>query len=265
MKQEGTETMNYEELYAGLQAQEKTIKDQLAQLQKLFKAIGKESEGGDLKNLQKDLESMGQAAAAVSAAVASMQQQAGEFDTQAYFENGDFAEQMLEACRENQVDVRGEFPVYEMFPYRVRLDTENQDIYLDRKKIQCMRPRSFAAMVKAGQERLNKASFNAQTFASELADAYDLACLKLNKRNGSDLYLLSLYKFLAPMSRFRKDYDQQSYAFDLARLYGSGLEETKNGRKLQFGPSRNQAKAIRILDKEGQEQYLATIRFFEEE
>ena len=30
------------------------------------------------------------------------------------------------------------------------------------------------------------------------------------------------------MSRFRKEYDQQSFAFDLARLYTSGIEETKS-------------------------------------
>ncbi|MEY8427469.1 hypothetical protein AALA00_07070 [Lachnospiraceae bacterium 46-15] len=93
------------------------------------------------------------------------------------------------------MDVRGDFPVYEMFPYRVKLDTENQDLYLDRKKVPCMRP--------------------------------------------------------------------QSFAFDLAHLYMSEIEETKSGRKFQFGPSRNNIKAIRILDRDGQEQFLATIRFYE--
>ena len=43
----------------------------------------------------------------------------------------------------------------------------------------------------------------------------------------------------------------------------SEVEETKNGRKFQFGPSRNNGKAIRILDRDGQEQFLATIRFYE--
>ena len=161
------------------------------------------------------------------------------------------------------MDVQGEFPVYEMFPYKVRLDAENQDLYLDRKKVQCMRPQSLVATIQNGQEKLNKASFNALTFAGELSDAYELAILKLKKNPESDIYLTSLYKFLAPMSRFRKDYDQQSFAFDLARLYISDVEETKNGRRFQFGPSRNNVKAIRILDKDGKEQYLATICFFE--
>ena len=107
-----------------------------------------------------------------------------------------------------------------------------------------------------------KASFNAQAFVNELADAYDLAVLKLKKAPDADIYLTSLYKFLAPMGRFRKEYDQQSFAFDIARLYASDVETTKNGRCFQFGPSRNNNKALRILDSEGHEQFLATIRFY---
>lgn len=255
--------MNYENFYLSMQPQEKSVKDGLASLQKLFKAISRETESGDIKSLTRDLNAMAEAAAFVSAALDGMKDTVSGFDTRAYFESGEFAEQMLSVCREKGVDVRGDFPVYEMFPYRVKLDTENQDIYLDRKKVQCMRPQSFVDTVRNGQEKLNKAPFKAAVFVNELADAYDLAVLKLNKHPESDIYLTSLYKFLAPMSRFRKDYDQQSFAFDLARLYASDVEETKNGRKFQFGPSRNQNKSIRILDKDGQEQYLATIRFYE--
>ena len=126
-----------------------------------------------------------------------------------------------------------------------------------------MRPASFVNTVKAGQERLTRAPFNAAAFAAELADAYDLAILKTGKNPESDLYLQSLYKFLAPMSRYRKDYDQQSYAFDLARLYANRSLELKDGRRFQFGPSRNSGKSLRILDSEGKEQFLATIRFYQ--
>lgn len=256
--------MNYENLYETLQPQEKSVKDSLALLQKLFKSIGRETDSGDIRGLARDLDAMADAALAVSSCLEGMKETVGDFNTREYFESGDFAEQMLAACAEKGVDVRGEFPVYEMFPYRVRLDGENQDVYLDRKKVPCMRPLSLAGMIKNGQEKLNKAPFNALTFVSELSDAYDLAVMKLGKHPEADIYLTSLYKFLAPMSRFRKDYDQHSFAFDLARLYISDTEKTKNGRRFQFGPSRNNNKAIRILDKEGQEQFLATIRFFED-
>lgn len=255
--------MNYENLYQNIQLDQKAIKDYLASLQKCYKSLCREVESGDVKNLARDLGSMKEMADSLTASLESLWSTVESFDTKAYFENGEFAEQMLAICQEKGVDVRGEFPVYEMFPYRVKVDTENQDLYLDRKKVQCMRPQSFVDIVQKGQEKLNKASFNALTFVNELADAYDIALLKLKKNPESDIYLTSLYKFLAPMSRFRKDYDQQNFAFDLARLYISEIEETKNGRKFQFGPSRNNNKAIRILDKDGQEQYLATIRFYQ--
>ena len=255
--------MNYENLYQDMQSNQKAVKDSLASLQKLYKSLCREAEGGDLKSFARDLTSMKEMADSLTASLESLWSIAEGFDAKVYFENGEFVEQMLAACQEKGVDVRGEFPVYEMFPYRVKVDTENQDLYLDRKKVQCMRPQSFVDIVQKGQEKLNKASFNALTFVNELSDAYDLALLKLKKNPEADIYLTSLYKFLAPMSRFRKDYDQQNFAFDLARLYTSEIEETKNGRKFQFGPSRNNGKAIRILDKDGQEQYLATIRFYE--
>ena len=252
-------------MYQNLQPAQKDLKDALALLQRLYKTVCKEAESGDVKSLLKDLNAMKDSAALLAGALGNLEETVSGFDARAYFESGDFAAQMLEACQEKGVDVRGDFPVYEMFPYRVKLDTENQDVYLDRKKVQCMRPQSLVSTIQNGQEKLNKAPFNALTFAGELSDAYELAILKLKKNPESDIYLTSLYKFLAPMSRFRKDYDQQSFAFDLARLFISGIKETKNGKKFQFGPSRNSNKCIRILNADGKEEFLATIRFYQEQ
>lgn len=254
--------MNYEELYQNYQILEKEWKDKINILSKSQKSIGKNMEDGDLKSVAKDMETMRTASEEQARIGGEIQQLTEAFDTREYLEEGAYAEQMLAYCGENGVDVNGEFPVYEMFPYKVRFDVENQDIYLDRKKLQCMRPLSFVRKVKGGQDKLFRASFNAQSFANELADAYDLLVLKQKKQADGDLYLLNLYKILAPMGRYRKDYDQQSYAFDLARLYSSDIKESKDGRQFQFGPSRNNNKAIRILDTDGREQFLATIRFY---
>ncbi|MCD8327109.1 MAG: hypothetical protein LUC90_10650, partial [Lachnospiraceae bacterium] len=203
--------------------------------------------------------------ATLSAAIENLSNSVNNFDAKAYFESGDFASQMLDICKENELDIQGEFPIYEMFPYRVRLDVENQDVYLDKKRIQCMRPSSFVNTVKANQEKLKKVRFNAEAFAEELANAYDLANAKNNHKAGYNMYLTNLYKFLTPMSRFRKDYDLQSFSYDIARLYAefmNGMTTTKNGRVFAFGPARNSQKAIRILDANGNEQLLATICFF---
>ena len=122
--------MNYENLYQALQPQEKSIKDSLASLQKLYKTISKETENGDLKNLIKDLNTMLENTAALSEILKEAADTASSFDAASYFESGDFAEQMLAICREKNVDVRGDSPIYEMFPYRVKLDRDNQE---DRK------------------------------------------------------------------------------------------------------------------------------------
>lgn len=39
--------MDYEELYQDLQQYEKTLKDGITSLQKLFKAVGRETDGGE--------------------------------------------------------------------------------------------------------------------------------------------------------------------------------------------------------------------------
>jgi hypothetical protein len=258
--------MNYEELFAAAKAVEKEMTERMKTEQRLAKGVQKSMEAGDLKSWMRDLLLLRQASDEYRDALSRMWGLAEGFDGKAYMESGDFAKQLLEACEEAELDVKGEFPVYEIFPYRVRVDAENQDVYVDRKKVQCLRPRGFARDLKAGRDKLMKVSFNAAAFAAELAAAYDTALLCQAKgkpyAKDGDCYLTSLYQYLAPMSRLRREYDKQSYAFDLARLYISGLEETKDGRRFQFGPSRNNSKAIRILDNDGIEQFLATVRFY---
>lgn len=257
--------MDYEELYGQLQQPEKKLKDAAASLLKLSKTIIKDTESGDLKTLSKDLTQFSQILSEQSEAAARLQETIAGFDGRAYFESGEFAAQMLKLCEEKEIDVKGEYPVYEMFPYKIRFDTESQDIYMDRKRIQCLRPASFVQTVKAGQERLTKARFNPVSFAGYLSEAYDLVVLKDKKNPGTDIYLENLYECLVPMARSRREYDKQSFAFDLARLYISGIDATRSGRHFQFGPSRNNFKAFRILDGDGNERHLAMIRFYEAE
>lgn len=257
---------DYEELLKQVLPAEKDLKDKISSLQKQFRRLSKNFDKGDLKSWVRDIGAMQSLLQEQETLLSNMQEQVDKFGIRDYMENGDFAEQMLDYCERLGVDVKGDFPTYEMFPFRVRVDIENLDLYLDRKRVQCIRPMTFAQIVKSNRDKLLRASFDPRNFLKELASAYDLAMLKQNQgkaRATGDIYLKSLYNFLAPMRRFRRDYDQQSFAFDLARLYASDLQSTEDGRQFQFGPSRNINRAIRILDQDGREQYLATIRFFD--
>ncbi len=255
--------MNYEELYNTLQSLEKDLKDKQTAAQKQYKNVVKSTETGDVKNLAKTLEQLLSVLSEQQEIAKQLKQEVEGFDAQAYFESGDFAGQLLEYCAEKEIDVKGEYPIYEMFPYKVKIDAENQDVYVDKKRIPCARPAELAKQIKVGQDKLDKAFFNAQSFLNELADAYDLAIIKGKKALGSDLYLTDLYKLMVPMSRSRKEYDMQSFAFDLARLHASDVKNTKDGRRYQFGPSRKANKMVRILDREGNERLLSTVCFCE--
>ena len=108
--------MNYENLYQALQPQEKSIKDSLASLQKLYKTISKETENGDLKNLIKDLNTMLENTAALSEILKEAADTASSFDAASYFESGDFAEQMLAICREKMWMSAATHPSMKCFP-----------------------------------------------------------------------------------------------------------------------------------------------------
>lgn len=255
--------MNYEELYDSLQDLEKDLKDKQSAALKQYKNAVKNTEAGDVKALSKNLESLLTIISDQKDIAENLKKEVESFDTQEYFISGDFAEQLLASCEEKEIDVKGGYPVYEMFPYKVKIDAENQDVYVDKKRIPCARPAELAKQIKLGQDKLNRASFNAQSFLNELADAYDLARIKGKKAPGADLFLTDLYKLMVPMARSRKEYDLQSFAFDLARLYSSDIKMAKDGRSYQFGPSRKSNKMVRILDSEGREVFLGTICFYE--
>ena len=264
--------MGYEELYAELLPLEKDLKDVANLIMRMYKGIVKDTDAGNIRNIVKSLKTIRDSLSVLDESAKAIEKRIDEFDEKEYFESGRFAEELLSCCKEEGLDVIGSSPVYEVFPYRIRIDAENQEVYQDRKKMSTMRPSAVAKTLSAGRAKIMKSNFNDTKFAEELCSAYDLTVLRMGKRVDADILLSNIYKTMVPMSRFRKDYDQYSFAYDIARLYGAGSElygpgsgKTKSGRRWQFGHSREAKNSIRILDADGNEQFLATIRFFDVE
>lgn len=254
--------MNYEDFYAEMLPLIKNADDLNRSLAKYAKQIRKTTESGDLKALKESITALQKTVQAQIEVSDRLRETSENLNTKEYYESGEFTAQVIDEFQKRDLDVTGESPVYEVFPYRVRFDAEKQEVWLDRKKVASIRPKAFADSLKAGRDKLMNASFNSESFADELSAAYDTALIRNGKRPESDLYLKDIYKEMVPMSRFRRDYDLQSFAFDIARLYNSDVEETKKQRRFRFGTSRNGNKAIRILDVNGNEVFLSTIQFF---
>ncbi|MDR1088604.1 MAG: hypothetical protein LBL23_04975 [Coriobacteriales bacterium] len=238
----------------------------IALQQRLQRRIGKSIENGDVRGAEKDIAAIAAAAEEMALNIGTLADAVTGFDAATYLASGDFAEQLVEECDKRGIDIVGEGNSYEIFPYRLKIDPSNEDVLINGRKAPGLRPAAIANMLEAGKAKLLSASFNAVQFAAELAAAYDLAIIATAKGKkpvmDADVYLSTLYKYLTPMRRFRRDYDARAFAFDLARLYSAEDVVLADGRRIQFGPSRNNNRAIRILDAYGSELFIATVRFF---
>lgn len=257
--------LNYENLFNKLQTLDKSLKDSAGAVTRLQKAIQKNTETGNLTEVKKGLSALADAVEQLKARTQAMDEEVNSFDIAAYFIDGDFTRQLLDACAEKGIDVKGETGVYEMFPYKVRVLSDEEhagEVWIDRKKAPSCRPAYVADMIQAGQSKLYAAPFKAAVFMSELADAYEITCLRSGARIGSTQALNKIYKSMVPMARARKDYDMQAFAFDLARLFEAGPEAwiTKNGVQYTFGTSRDGATGIRVLSRSGVESFISTLR-----
>lgn len=256
--------MGYEALYEALQPWENGLRDSAGAVARLQKAAQKNTETGNLTELRKNLAALEDAQEQLRHRIAGAREALDGFNAAAYLADGDFSRELLEVCAGMGIDVKGEKGVYEMFPFKLRIAVDGEgrgEIYLDKKKLPGCRPSYVAETIRERRARLYAAPFREGVFMGELAEAYTLACLRSNAREGSAQSLTKIYKFLAPTARARKDYDMLSYAFDLARLYEKGPESwiTKDGRRYTFGTSR-EGSGIRVLSRNGVESFISSLR-----
>lgn len=256
---------NYEEFISEISGTESAVKNAALASVKQEKAIAKNLETGNLTEARKSLASLRETIAQLTEQTEALQAGVDAFDTQDYFVSGDFTRQLLESCAGKKVDVKGEKGVYEMFPYRVRIlgDAEHPgEVWMDRKKIQSCRPSYVAGLIHDSQVKLFAAKFNPVPFMNELAEAYEITCLRAGQRIGSSQPLNRIYKNLVLTARGRKEYDMQAFAFDLARVYELGPEawvSEKFGTTYDFGTSRDGKTGIRVLSRTGTESYISTL------
>ena len=257
--------MDYEQYLSDAQAYTKELNEKTNVQTKTVKKIGKCIADGDITSLPKLFAALREATGEREIALGRLETLTASFDGYGYMAGGDFTAQMIECCAQSGVDVQGDFPVYEMFPCRVTVNPETQDVTVDRKRLSCLRPSKLINDIKTELDRLSKVNFNTQLFAKELAAAYDLAIIRVSRKkhcaDNAPVYALDLYDLLTPMKRYKKDYTKHNFAYDLARLYSEDATALDDGRILRFDTARDMKKAIRILDRYGSEQFITTIRF----
>lgn len=261
--------MRYEEFLESFLASDKTLKESIKKVAGLEGKMQKDSVKGDVKSLLKNVEALKNAVSSLEEAVSGVSETISSFDYSSYFTSGEFTEDMLMGLKDRKMDTVGEFPVFEVFPTRIRIDAENQEVILGKKKVPTMRPKILVDSAADLVEKLESATFNAQSFAQDLENAYWICVLQEKAKNTGKVSehlhyvpVLNCYKVMVPLARSRKDYDEMAFAFDLARLFNAtkkGDFATKSGHTCLFGTGRG--KSVRILDDTGMEQLISTVCF----
>jgi hypothetical protein len=257
--------MDYEQYHSEAQTYYKELKEKTDVQLRIVKKIEKSISDGDINALPKLFILLRDATQARDEVLKNLEELTNSFNGQEYMSSGDFSAQMVDYCKQLGVDVQGSFPTYDMFPCKVTINHETQDVLVDRKRFQCLRPSKLVNNIKAEISKLSKASFNSQLFGKELAAAYDLAIIKGSRNKplavNASIYAQTLYDIMTPMRRHKKEYTRNNFAYDLARLYAEDNIVLDDGRVLRFDTVRDMKKSIRILDRNGSEQFITTIRF----
>ena len=74
--------------------------------------------------------------------------------------------------------------------------------------------------------------------------------------------LKDVYKELVPFARWRREYPESLFAFDVQRLLLDNVLDY-NGMRCQLERGRSAANALRLIDHEGQERLISTVNFAE--
>ncbi len=252
----------------------KAAADATAKLSAAIKGLERAAAQGDLdriKALASGLEDLARAAGSASDALKGT---INQFDFDAYLTGGGFHADFVAACQAQELPVEGQFPVYEIFPVRVRIVPERRRAQIGQRTVRQLEPETLAALVRRDIDSLARRAFNATQFLKEVSHAYDVVVAIREKearlktgtaagRDGIPMPARDVYEELAPTRAAQSLYTISMFAYDLGRLQKSGGLSV-DGRHVAFGSTREGSRALRSFDSTGRETFIGTILFSRE-
>lgn len=198
----------------------------------------------------------------------AFQEKLPQFNLQAFLQE-DFHRAFLDALAAEGLAVEGEYPVYEVQPFKIRVLPEKEMVTINDKVYRNLRPGVLARHLKKEIERLQAAPFDAGRFLAALAAAYDTETARQIVRkkievSEQEVLLRDVYHTLTPLPQQKRAYPLQFFAFDLHRLLRSGQQYAPDGRRFFIGNVRDNRKALVVLDAQGHPQCYGVMKFYRE-
>ena len=108
--------MVYAEFLEQFKALDKNLKDSINKLASLEKKIGKDVENGDIKSMEKSFALIEDLTKNYLENKEKISDYFASFDYKEYFLSGNFTQEMLLSLKKEELNVVGEYPVFEVFP-----------------------------------------------------------------------------------------------------------------------------------------------------
>lgn len=223
----------------------------------------KAAAGGDMKAVETALRDL--QAIPLDEPLKTAAEATAGLDHRAYLA-GSFAAEFEAACQEAKLPLEGHFPAYSVFPFPVRVDVDNPSVIVNRRRVGTLRPSALVAAIQEERDRLERSPFNLNEFVASLYTIWDRMNALQSRDTGHRIQqpqrLKEVYRELVPFARWRRDYPESFFAYDVQRLLLSPVQEF-DGRQVVLERGRGSGTALRLVDHEGQERLIATVTFVE--
>jgi hypothetical protein len=213
----------------------------------------------NMQDLRRDLGSAATAFAEAAKILADWNGSVQEFRLGSVLE-ADYDRILRVECAKLNVPLEGEYPVYEVFPFEVRVSLPDEQVTINRRTFRSLNPPVVAAEVRRELDRLTRGSFNSERFLRALIRVYDLLVAEAARSKGgrapSQVRLKKVHETLT-LHRGKAQYSEREFAFDIYRARrGSTL--VADGRLVDFVHVRDAVGAIQVPSSRGAE-YLGSL------
>ena len=192
-------------------------------------------------------------------------------DISKYIGSAEYINDLESALTNLDIPYIGEFPEYDIPPYRLSVSKENMEVrlFFGRKsdKITSLNPESISNWVNIRYKKITNKKLDINVFMKELFDAYQYIN-KITFRNkdtiwGKAIKLTELYGLLTIKRSTKQEYPKQFYQYELG-LLKENLNLSFNGYRFEFGFAKDISKAIAIIDSKGKVSHVSSLTIYKE-
>lgn len=221
---------------------------------------------GNLRDLRATIATAEQALTALQQQV-EVVKEGWQFDEQAYFANGAFAQELLATAQRMNVLLFEQDELLYSYPSLIRILPNERAVTIDKKRERRLRPSVLVTHLKNLQQR--PARFKPQEFLEALAEAYRTKVLADKGRQGWENHavvrLRDLYKVLTMLPGQAREYTLQEFARDFYLLDQSGENRTKDGLVLYpsaaTGTKGPKPGTLKVITQRGEEKLYFGLSF----